>query len=288
MNLDSYTTPPTPVDAATATALLFSPLPADLPTVNKDLLILMAAYYGDIDRYARLRRPMLIKHELGCIVRGILHNTLFAKWWSLQNLNDRPPRQRMDGYTKRLINEAITARFIMNNDLSRVLAKPETAPECIWYPTLAHSATYRELARRVPSMVKTVAWACIVANYEDVYRDLPDFEPDEELMEEAWDSRNGFYFQDLKRRAAERDIRINRDFAQESQVKMAGKRFLEFSTNILRKTLSPDAVSSGSGGIYNGVACNAREVELFVCTPDEWKREEYQYIEDIYENDKIV
>lgn len=29
--------------------LLYTPLPADLPTMNKDLLIEMAAYYGDID-----------------------------------------------------------------------------------------------------------------------------------------------------------------------------------------------------------------------------------------------
>lgn len=37
--------------------LLSSPLPLELPTVQKDLLIACAAYYGDVDRYARLRRP---------------------------------------------------------------------------------------------------------------------------------------------------------------------------------------------------------------------------------------
>lgn len=48
--------------------LLSSPLPFDLPVVNKDLLILMAAYYGDIDRYARLRRPEPVHHEINCYV----------------------------------------------------------------------------------------------------------------------------------------------------------------------------------------------------------------------------
>ena len=62
--------------------LLYTPLPADLPTMNKDLLIEMAAYYGDIDRYTRLRRPdpHYTITESHCVVRGIYHNTMFAKW----------------------------------------------------------------------------------------------------------------------------------------------------------------------------------------------------------------
>ncbi|PGG99354.1 hypothetical protein AJ79_08548 [Helicocarpus griseus UAMH5409] len=43
--------------------LLRSPLPHDLPAGDKDLLILMAAYYGDIDRYVRLRRPKMVKRR---------------------------------------------------------------------------------------------------------------------------------------------------------------------------------------------------------------------------------
>ncbi|KAF7122878.1 hypothetical protein CNMCM5793_000988 [Aspergillus hiratsukae] len=57
--IDEFTLePPTAEDAADAmTHLLYMPLPTDLPTMNKDLLILMAAYYANIERYARLRRP---------------------------------------------------------------------------------------------------------------------------------------------------------------------------------------------------------------------------------------
>lgn len=54
-----------PVDPE-AVRLLYEPLPADLPTVDKDLLILMAAWSGNIDRYARLRRPTMIHGELPC------------------------------------------------------------------------------------------------------------------------------------------------------------------------------------------------------------------------------
>ncbi|CAN8106079.1 unnamed protein product [Discula destructiva] len=60
--------------------LLYSPLPTDLPAIaDKDILIHMAAYEGNVDRYARLRRPFLISHEMPCIIRGIYHNTTFAK-----------------------------------------------------------------------------------------------------------------------------------------------------------------------------------------------------------------
>lgn len=64
------------------TSLLSAQLPAELPTVDKDLLILMAAYYGVIDRYAQLRRETLIEKEIYCCVHRIYHNTMFAVWWS--------------------------------------------------------------------------------------------------------------------------------------------------------------------------------------------------------------
>lgn len=51
--------------------LLHNPLPVDLPVVDKDLLIYAAAYYGSIDRYVRLRRPVRLKREVHCIIRGI-------------------------------------------------------------------------------------------------------------------------------------------------------------------------------------------------------------------------
>lgn len=40
-------------DDSAVVPLLYSPLPADLPSVHKDLLILAAAFPGSMDRYAR-------------------------------------------------------------------------------------------------------------------------------------------------------------------------------------------------------------------------------------------
>jgi hypothetical protein len=72
-NLFDVRIPPTAPDHT----LLYSPLPPDLPALrfSKDLLILMAACDGNIDRYARLKRPVFMDGEIMCVVRGIYHNT---------------------------------------------------------------------------------------------------------------------------------------------------------------------------------------------------------------------
>ncbi|OQE18517.1 hypothetical protein PENFLA_c021G02635 [Penicillium flavigenum] len=66
-----------PVDPV-AVQLLCKPLPTDLPTVDKDILFLMAAWSGNIDRYARLRRPTMINGELPCVDRR-LHRSGFDR-----------------------------------------------------------------------------------------------------------------------------------------------------------------------------------------------------------------
>lgn|SRR5690625_4882886 len=72
---------PLPPDSPDVT-LLYSPLPPNLPAfiINKDVLIPMAVYEGNLDRYKRLRRPYFIPNEIACVVRGIYHNTSFARW----------------------------------------------------------------------------------------------------------------------------------------------------------------------------------------------------------------
>jgi hypothetical protein len=92
MNIDDHDTPGRIYAAPefSGMSLLFTPLPADLPTVDKDLLILMAAYSGDIDRYARLRRPKPLENKIYCCVRGIYHNSMFALWWAGQEHSPRP------------------------------------------------------------------------------------------------------------------------------------------------------------------------------------------------------
>jgi hypothetical protein len=124
MSVDMKQSEPRSVDQSVVLPLLYSPLPADLPTVDKDLLILAAACHSNIDRYMRLRRPKMTKGELACLIRGIYHDPLFAKFWSLQ------PAAEINNLR---IRRAINARFIMTNDLSRITPTTpvDELPYCI-------------------------------------------------------------------------------------------------------------------------------------------------------------
>ncbi|KAM7195819.1 hypothetical protein V8F33_006468 [Rhypophila sp. PSN 637] len=195
---------PRPSQPDLISPLLYSPLPADLPPGNKDVLILMAAYNGDIDRYIRLRRPAPIEKQFQCIIRGIYHNTMFAKWWAdrlashpeLTLLRYRVPvdevHAQFDGMmTRRIIdiNKAVTARYIMINNLCRVPISPSNLhgsdlPYTIWYPTVPDEETLRELVRRQPAAKPQAARACIVGGYYDLFEELNP-EPDEALLAEA-------------------------------------------------------------------------------------------------------
>ncbi|KAJ5280180.1 hypothetical protein N7478_005552 [Penicillium angulare] len=149
--------------------LVYSPLPTDLPLINKDGLISVAAYIGDIDRYVRLRRPEWIEDELGLVVHGIYHNAFFAKWWNSQ-ISETP----QSGLIECTIRRAINARRIMSNDLSWVTVDvPDLVlPEMIYYPSFAQGTTYQELAHIVPSMYRLCLQACIGAGYVTTWDNL--------------------------------------------------------------------------------------------------------------------
>lgn len=144
--------------------LLYSPLPADLPLINKDSLLSVAAYMGEIDRYVRLRRPGMRDADLGHVVRGIYHNSFFAKWWSTQVSEDG------NAYIWRAIN----ARRIMSNDLSWITPDTEYKflPRMIYYPDFAAEPTYENLARIHPGMYRHCLQACIAAGYTRAWDDL--------------------------------------------------------------------------------------------------------------------
>ncbi|KNB01169.1 hypothetical protein FOXG_18838 [Fusarium oxysporum f. sp. lycopersici 4287] len=65
----------------------------------------MSAFTGNIDRCVRLRRPHPVSGEMQCIVRGIYHNTFFAKW-------------RYEKPELAALQKFVHARLIMNDDLT--------------------------------------------------------------------------------------------------------------------------------------------------------------------------
>lgn len=242
--------------------LLWNPLPVDLPWGHKDLLILMAAYYGNIDRYARLRRPFHVSMaEAQCVVRGIYHNTMFAKWCSLQSGAVQSAR-------------AINARFIMTNDLSRITenTRDEDLPHQIWFPLRARAETYVELARRKPAARAAVARALIVADYQEAWDEVPDIEPYHELMLEAKASANPHYLASLRRICQERGLdpdALEYKCTEDLSVPI-GSLVERTTTRLVASPRIESAPWDGAGpAIYDWVGVDVSEVELFAAAPRE-------------------
>lgn len=251
------------IDQSVVLPLLYSPLPADLPTVDTDMLILSAAYHGDIDRYVRLRRPKKIEGELACLVRGIYHDPLFAKFWSLQ-----PCAEPEDWRIRRAIN----ARFIMSNDLSRIT--PTTCvfelPYCIWFPQPAYWTVYEHLARLRPDMKLHAARACIVADYQESF-EIIDPPHDFALVKEAQVSRNPFYLEYLQAKEAQGDT-TGKDYDVKWWKYYTIKHALMPSTPCIYSKLDAADIGTTQTWIYDGLEADMSTVEVYICTPEEVKQ----------------
>jgi len=239
--------------------LLSSPLPLELPTVQKDLLILMAAYYGDVDRYSRLRRPEFVDKEYHCCVRGIYHNTLFAVWWSKQS-ELRLPR----------LNQAIDARFIMNNVLSG--APYRSKPYLIWWPQFAKETTYRRLADIQPDMLPQIMHACMEDNYQGVSDELlPRYTPDRDMVETiATHPQLSSYFKTkLDARVEELGI-ILEDSTDYRRWRVHLSNLCERGETGVCREIDGGAIGTDFDVPYNGVQCDIGLVNTLVSLPPEW------------------
>ncbi|THY07456.1 hypothetical protein D6D02_07229 [Aureobasidium pullulans] len=263
MSVDVKRSEPRSVDQSVVLPLLYSPLPADLPTVDKDMLILSAAYHGNIDRYVRLRHPQKIKGELACLIRGIYHDPLFAKFWSLQ--------PTADIYDWR-IRRAINARFIMTNDLSRITPTTpvDELPYLIWFPQPAYHGVYEELARLRPEMKLQAARACIVANYQRSFEKI-DPPHDSALVQEAQESRNPFFLKHLQAKEAQGDT-TGEDHGSEYWKYFTIKHALKPSTPTILGELNASSIGTTQTWIYDGVEAEMSNVEVSICTPEEVKQ----------------
>lgn len=92
----------------------------------------------------------------GCVIRGIRCHYDFATSPAVTKLyNSRYPE----------IARARNARLIMSNVIPDELEDPKVQPYCIWNPDIALEDTYREIARRFPTMRYQVGRACAAAGY---------------------------------------------------------------------------------------------------------------------------
>ena len=151
------------------------PLPPDLPPINKDNLILAAAYSGNVDRYTRLRRPHMIEQEFHAVILGIHYHPPWARWWSTQvpEIPEIDP-ENASSWDNSYIRRTINLRRIISDDISFIT--PNTPdrliPRKIWWPTVASRSTYLRLAWKRPHMLESCLRACIVADYQDTWDEL--------------------------------------------------------------------------------------------------------------------
>ncbi|KAF5664955.1 hypothetical protein FHETE_6815 [Fusarium heterosporum] len=191
--------------------LLHSPLPPDMPTVKKTLLTQMAAHDGNIDRYARLANSgrTLTSLDQDCVVRGVLHHNMYARWWADQIKNNTIYARSAPHVWE--IQRAIMARRIMLNDPSPFEHGWPTGvpmPYIIWWPLRPLPDMLHLLAQKVPEMKRQCAAAAIACDYEIIYRSLSP-EPSWHLWKVACDfSTNPFYREDQERRGKENNIDV--------------------------------------------------------------------------------
>ncbi|KAJ5801018.1 uncharacterized protein N7518_003086 [Penicillium psychrosexuale] len=193
---------------------LWMPLSPDLPVLDKRLPTQMAAWEGNVDRYARFMHPRRLRTEIeyNCILRGIYHHTSFARWWAYQ-LETNPGRIILPGKLlsegnereRREIRTAINARKIMNNDISDLDDDSDCLPWLIWWPVRPHENTLRELAGKCPSMRPQIAITSILCDYQSLFMALNP-PPRESYFEAAKQSRNPYYLQYLGDFVRERSI----------------------------------------------------------------------------------
>ncbi|KAH7179064.1 uncharacterized protein B0J16DRAFT_346235 [Fusarium flagelliforme] len=191
--------------------LLWQPLPQDLPTVKKTLLLQMAAYDGNIERYARLAGGgrTLSELDMECVQRGILHHSMFARWWADQIKEDTVYAKAVPYVTR--IQESIVARRIMVNDYAEFeKGWPAGVPKpyIIWWPLRPDAEFLFFLLERCPEMSMQIAAAAIVCDYEHVYAAVNPG-PSWDLLEVADFSTNPFYREDQEKRAKENNVTWN-------------------------------------------------------------------------------
>ncbi|KAJ6186867.1 hypothetical protein N7519_001775 [Penicillium mononematosum] len=121
--------------------LLWEPLPLDPPTLKKDLNTRSQKEMGET--------------EARCVVRGIYHNRMFARWWQC-NLSDADWCD---------IQEAINARRVMINDIGTFTEDTPYKPWLIWWPLKPESSALSHLAERCPFMHVQLAIAAIYCDY---------------------------------------------------------------------------------------------------------------------------
>lgn len=242
----------------------------------------MAAWEGNVDRYARFMHPRRLRTETeyNCILRGFYHSTGFARWWAYQLETNSariilPGKSLSEGKRRscREIRTAINARKIMNNEISGIDEDSDCLSWPIWWPVKSSHSTCIELARKCPSMRHQIAITCVICDYEELFQHLKPA-PLESLFVAARRSENPLY-KDLEgaggRDIEDPEISNFNDFdAIESslQIDLEPRRCDAYSSvgfsDMYVPWGEPPRDYRGFSGIYGGLPAQAGIVERYI------------------------
>jgi hypothetical protein len=250
-----------PRDVPELATLLSEPLPKHLPIIEKDLLIQMAAYHGNVERYSRLRRPRKIRGETAYLLHGILHHAQFARWVVKQP----------DLYEGGHVPPACHARLIMNNILSSVntpTIREGELPYQIWYPDLAAESTYRALYDLHPCMASQILRAIIVGRYYPLFEHvLSRTSPDEAVLYEA-KRHPDLYFH---ARVAQRIADVGGEVVRVANWKRSPPRLWKINDAWVPHRMERE-IGTGWDACNSRMHCTTRDLDFMTCVPEEWKR----------------
>ena len=266
-------------------SLLYNPLPLDLPTMKKQLLIQMAAYEGNVDRYARLtetgslyaafrRLQLLDSTEIVCVVRGIYHHTMFARWWSAKLETD--VATAIHESVRQRIKRAVNARRIMINEISTIdeSTPHKEIPYLIWWPLKPHEGTLHVLAKKLPFMMEQIIIAAIFCDYKTLYNRF-NFTPHWHMWLACEQNGDPYYKEDLKRRGKAQNIEVTRGIATWTGETETVRRDLEPTDIFFHTSLTLGLMcDQGMGeGIYEGYSALTYAFERYVWVPPDVHRE---------------
>ncbi|KAK4244023.1 hypothetical protein C7999DRAFT_17686 [Corynascus novoguineensis] len=272
-------------------ALLAGPLPLDLPSMNKKLLILCAAVNGNVDRYARLRRRDFFSWERSrawvCLAHGCYQHSAMAAW-----LASSPGFIASLGLSDRehlMLRRAMHARRVMDGVADHLL-DPSTVPDAelpywIWHPIHAPAHILERLAAARPAMRPQCVRACIAADYRGVYGRIMDTEPptppDRLMMDDARAAGKTYYCEDLKRRQerlglARPDVCTGyQNWMDALGASQNSEPLLTSETDRLRDThweLYNHYGNEYDYGFYDGFDVSLEGINFFLSSPEEYKR----------------
>lgn len=144
-------------------------------------------------------------------------------------------------------------------------------PYCIWFPEIADSSTYMELAHRGLDVKSQSASACIAIGYQLAFQEI-NSNYDAALLKEAEANPNPFYLQNLQRKASDHPTR--------EEIYLAPWRFCTTKytwrpspTDVLGR-IGRQIIATSFDSVYHGLEADFRDIGATIRATEEARQHE--------------